>query len=80
MFAPPPGVDMRLPSWLRKQGISWFRGWIRHARLEGPDFVMDWVIDIDNDNDTYEIARDGDAGPYSPHARLRPANVRGCRG
>jgi hypothetical protein len=25
---------------------------------------MDWVVDIDND--TYEIARDGDAGPYSP--------------
>jgi hypothetical protein len=64
MFAPPPGVDVNLPSWLRKQGISWFRGWIRHAGPEGPDFVMDWVIDIDND--TYETARDGDTGPYSP--------------
>jgi hypothetical protein len=64
VFAPPPGVDAKLPSWLRKQGISWFRGWIRHAGAAGPDFVMDWVIDINNE--TYETAPDGDAGPYSP--------------
>jgi hypothetical protein len=64
MFAPPPGVDVNLPSWLRKQGISWFRGWIRHAGADGPDFVMDWIVDIDNE--TYETALDSDAGPHSP--------------
>jgi hypothetical protein len=53
----------KIPSWLHKQGINNFRGWVRHAAL-GPDFVMDWVIlSIDG---TYETARDGDAGPYSP--------------
>ena len=64
MFAPPPGVDAKLPSWLRKQGISWFRGWIRHAGAVGPDYVMDWIIDINDD--TYETSRDGDTGPWSP--------------
>jgi hypothetical protein len=64
MFAPPPGVDVKLPSWLHKQGISWFRGWIRHAGPVGPDYVMDWIIDIDND--TYETCQDGDTGPWSP--------------
>jgi hypothetical protein len=65
MLAPPPGVEEKLPSWLRKQGISYFRGWIRHCDPAlGPDFVMDWVIPLRDG--AYETARDGDAGPYSP--------------
>jgi hypothetical protein len=64
MLAPPPGIEAKLPGWLRKQGISYFRGWIRHAGPAGPDFVMDWVIPrLDG---TYEVVRDGDTGPYSP--------------
>jgi hypothetical protein len=49
------------PSWLHKRGINSFRGWIRPGEV---DFVMDWVILIDDG--TYVTARDGDAGPYSP--------------
>ena len=64
MLAPPPGSDVKLPSWLRKQGISWFRGWIRHAGPVGPDYVMDWIINIDDE--TYETCQDGDTGPWSP--------------
>jgi hypothetical protein len=64
MLAPPPGVSLTLPSWLRKMGISYFRGWIRRAGPAGPDFVMDWVIPVGNDE--YEIVRDGNTGSYSP--------------
>ena len=64
MLAPPPGVTAKLPSWLRKQGLSYFRGWIRRAGHLGLVFVMDWVILFDDG--TYEIVRDGDAGPGSP--------------
>jgi hypothetical protein len=61
MLAPPPGLDVKLPSWLRKQGISYFRGWIRPG---GSDYVLDLAIPVDTD--TYLMHRDGDAGPYSP--------------
>ena len=64
MLAPPPGVEAKLPSWLRKMGISYFRGWIRHAGPVGPDFVMDWAIPLEDG--TYLMHRDGDAGPFSP--------------
>ena len=67
-----------VPGWLHKQGISYFRGWIR---WDEPDFVMDWVIPIDDG--TYEVERDvtewivpladavyvverAGAGPYEP--------------
>ena len=64
MLAPSPGLDVKLPSWLRKQGISYFRGWIRPAGPAGPDYVLDLAIPLDDD--TYLMHRDGDAGPYSP--------------
>lgn len=64
MLAAPPGLTLTLASWLRKQGISYFRGWIRHAGPGGPDFVMDWVMP--REDATWELIRDGDAGPYSP--------------
>ena len=64
MLASPPGVTVTLASWLRKMGISYFRGWIRHAGPVGPGFVMDWVIPVGDHE--YEIVRDGNTGPYSP--------------
>jgi hypothetical protein len=64
VLAASPAIPMKLPSWLRKMGISYFRGWIRHAGPVGPDFVMDWVIPVGDDE--YEIVRDGNTGPYSP--------------
>lgn len=64
MFAPAPDVEVKLPRWLDKQGISFFRGWIRPAGPVGPDYVLDWAIPLKDG--TYVMHRDGDVGPYSP--------------
>ena len=65
MFSSKDRRGGRIPSWLHKQGISYFRGWIRHCEPAlGPDYVMDWVFRVGEDE--YVMHRDGDAGPFSP--------------
>ena len=57
-----------VPKWLWAMGISYHRGWIRHAGPLGPDFVIDWVIPVADEayDDAYVLHKDGETGPYSP--------------